>query len=220
MEKKYGFSMKPVIVLVLLKVFTLSWAQKVYDHLGCWKDTINGDKSFLPKIGSLSPKDHASSLYKCAKAAVSNGIPVFGIRNNSACVGSVHASLNYMRYGPSTRCYNGTGGPRSMDVYSLDGNKGHIHAAEAQEKRNFIYDLYSSSYALNNAFVRKVPSNIAKHPLVRNGHVRPVVLQPLFKEIDERDFGAYRPPVSGMNILTNPGFEQPLVNDPDRKSVV
>ena len=71
----------------------------------------------------------------------------------------------------------------------MPGNKGHIHAAEAQEKRNFIYDLYSSSYALNNAFVRKVPSNIAKHPLVRNGHVRPVVLQPLFKEIDERDFG-------------------------------
>lgn len=24
----------------------------------------------------------------------------------------------------------------------------------------------------------------------------------------------YRPPTSGINILTNPGFEQPLVNDP------
>ena len=27
-------------------------------------------------------------------------------------------------------------------------------------------------------------------------------------------FSAYRPPTSGINILTNPGFEQPLVNDP------
>ncbi len=27
-------------------------------------------------------------------------------------------------------------------------------------------------------------------------------------------FPVYRPPLSGINILTNPGFEQPLVNDP------
>ena len=27
-------------------------------------------------------------------------------------------------------------------------------------------------------------------------------------------FSVYRPPTSGINILTNPGFEQPLVNDP------
>ena len=34
-----------------------------------------------------------------------------------------------------------------------------------------------------------MPSNAAKHPLVRNGHVRPMFLQPLYKEIDEREFG-------------------------------
>lgn len=27
-------------------------------------------------------------------------------------------------------------------------------------------------------------------------------------------FSVYRPPTSGINVLTNPGFEQPLVNDP------
>ena len=62
-------------------------------------------------------------------------------------------------------------------------------AVEEQEKRNFIYDLYSSSYALKNPLFRNMPSNAAKHPLVKNGNVRPVLLQPLYKEIDERDFG-------------------------------
>lgn len=75
----------------------------------------------MPEIEFLSLKDQSSPLHKCARAAVLRGLPVFGIRNSSACVGSVHASLIYMRYGLSTQCYNGTGGPRSMDVYSMDG---------------------------------------------------------------------------------------------------
>ena len=42
---------------------------------------------------------------------------------------------------------------------------------------------------LTTIFVKNMPSNAARHPLVKDGHVRPVMLQPLFKEIDERDFG-------------------------------
>lgn len=58
----------------------------------------------------LHPKDHEVSLLRrCVTAALLSGVPVFGIRNNSVCVGSVHAALIYMRYGPSTKCYNGTG---------------------------------------------------------------------------------------------------------------
>ena len=91
----------------------------VYDYLGCWKDGV--DSSFLPEIGFLSLNDQSSPLHKCARAAALRGIPVFGIKNNSVCVGSVHALLTYMRYGRSTQCYNGIGGPRSMDVYSMDG---------------------------------------------------------------------------------------------------
>lgn len=74
-------------------------------------------------------------------------------------------------------------------VYFVIGNKLHYDTFEEQEKRNFIYDLYSSSYAVTNPPLRDMPSNAAKHPLVRNGHVTPVILQPLYKEIDERDFG-------------------------------
>ena len=45
--------------------------------------------------------------------------------------------------------------------------------------------------ALNNAIVQNgaIPRNAARHPLVKNGNVRPVMLQPLFKEIDELDYG-------------------------------
>lgn len=80
----------------------------------------------------------------------------------------------------------------------VTGNKPHENTdtLEEQEKRNFIYDLYSSSYALKNPLVSNMPSNAAKHPLVKNGHVRPVLLQPLYKEIDERDFGGR---VSSLN---------------------
>lgn len=75
----------------------------------------------FPKIRFLKLNDRVSLVHQCAKAAASHGISVFGIKKNSVCVGSVHASFIYMRYGPSAACYNGTGGPRSMDVYSLEG---------------------------------------------------------------------------------------------------
>lgn len=75
----------------------------------------------------------------------------------------------------------------------LSGNSPYHNTADEEEdgeKRNFIYDLYTSSYAQKKAaFSMNIPSNAAKHPLVRNGHVRPVFLQPLYKEIDEREFG-------------------------------
>ncbi|XP_068725993.1 uncharacterized protein [Montipora capricornis] len=209
--------MKFLSVVVLGTILGLSQPHLVYDHLGCWTDVVHGDGiSFLPKLGPLRLKDKISLIDQCAKAAVVRKIPVFGIRNNSMCVGSVHASFTYMRHGPSTQCYNGTGGPRSIDVYSLDGNTPRHNLAEGEEgeKRNFIYDLYTSSYSVEKFPPLNMPSNAAKHPLVRNGHVRPMFLQPLYKEIDEREFGAYNPPMSGTNILTNPSFEQPLVNDP------
>ena len=98
---------------------SLIFIPTVYDYLGCWQ---NHGINFLPEIPLLHPKDHKTSLlHRCANAALLSGIPVFGISNNSVCVGSVHASLIYMRYGASTACYNGTGGPSTMDVYGLDG---------------------------------------------------------------------------------------------------
>ena len=61
--------------------------------------------------------------------------------------------------------------------------------------------MYSSSYGdhvtnnimaeLNNALVQNgpMPRNAARHPLVKTGRVSPLMLQPLFKEIDELEYG-------------------------------
>ena len=48
--------------------------------------------------------------------------------------------------------------------------------------------------ALNNALDQNtvIPVNAARHPLVKNGRVKPLMLQPLFKEIDESDFRGRR----------------------------
>lgn len=48
--------------------------------------------------------------------------------------------------------------------------------------------------AFNNALDQNtvIPVNAARHPLVKNGRVKPLMLQPLFKEIDESDFRGRR----------------------------
>lgn len=88
-----------------------------------------------------------------------------------------------------------------MSLYKGAQGKKRQFNVEDQEKRNFISDLYNSAYgdhvtntimtALNNALIQNtaIPVNAARHPLVKNGRVKPLMLQPLFKEIDERDFG-------------------------------
>ena len=105
-----------VLIICILCQFSLA----VYDYLGCWNDN-----SSLPQIRLTQQERHShiSLLRQCSKAAFLNGFPVFGVTNNSVCVGSVYGVLTYMRSGPSTKCHNGTGGPNAMDVYSLDGKR-------------------------------------------------------------------------------------------------
>ena len=65
--------------------------------------------------------------------------------------------------------------------------------------------------ALNNALVQNVamPKNAARHPLVKTGRVSPIMLQPLFKEIDELDYGgkklSFSPRVSTPRYKRNLG---------------
>ena len=63
----------------------------------------------------------ANLLSHCQKTARNHGFGVFGVRDNARCVGSVHAKLLYMKYGPSGKCVNGTGGPNAVDFYSFEG---------------------------------------------------------------------------------------------------
>ncbi|KAJ7388028.1 hypothetical protein OS493_040292 [Desmophyllum pertusum] len=104
--------------------------------------------------------------------------PCVWILKDSDCVGSVH-TVTGLTCGMVLRL-NVTMAQVAqlpMDVYSLDGVKHHSQTEE-YEKRNFINDLYSSSYgdkaagnimaAINNALVQSaaIPANAARHPLV------------------------------------------------------
>ena len=56
--------------------------------------------------------------------------------------------------------------------------------------------------ALNNALVQNgaMPKNAARHPLVKTGRVSPLMLQPLFKEIDELEYGGNKLAYSRVRI--------------------
>ena len=56
--------------------------------------------------------------------------------------------------------------------------------------------------ALNNALVQNggMPKTAARHPLVKTGRVSPLMLQPLFKEIDELEYGGNKLSSSRLRI--------------------
>ena len=66
--------------------------------------------------------------------------------------------------------------------------------------------------AFNNVLVQNVamPRNAARHPLVKTGRVSPLMLQPLFKEIDELDYGGKEL----SSRLSTPRWEHKLIIPP------
>ena len=83
-----------------------------HDHLGCFKDT--SDRAMpaqLPRKNNL--------LQDCKEAAAFRGYTVFGIQNGVECWSGPDAPSTYDKYGPSTACRNGLGGPWANDVYKI-----------------------------------------------------------------------------------------------------
>ena len=79
---------------------------------------------------------------KCAQAASSLGHTVFAVSNGGnsrggECYSSCEAALEFAKYGRATNCaYDGTGGWKKMNVYSLDGK------SEVEKlKHNLLYFL-------------------------------------------------------------------------------
>jgi len=102
-------------------------SRKEYSSLGCWKlNAKNADENALADLNDDSPisdypPNTESLVSKCAKLAKKHGYSYFGIRNHFQCVSGVHAGFTYYKYGLSSNCSDGTGGPGAMDVYSLEG---------------------------------------------------------------------------------------------------
>ncbi len=65
----------------------------------------------LPRSSSL--------LEDCKQEAAFRGYTVFGIQNGVECWSGPNAANTYDKYGTSTACTNGLGGPWANDVYRI-----------------------------------------------------------------------------------------------------
>ena len=100
-----------------------------FDYLGCWADNFTSRDSpskamgavmFMLREQQLNDRTNRM-LTKCARTAHQRSYSVFGIFNHSSCVSSAHARMTYTKFGRSSQCLNGTGGPNENSVYSLEG---------------------------------------------------------------------------------------------------
>merc|ERR1719447_2230956 len=88
-----------------------------YRSVGCWKDVAK--KRAIPGLdkdigGSYVTRKDA--INKCFKAALKKGMKVFAVQNGGWCAAS-KSTTTYKKYGKSTGCKNGKGGPERSDVY-------------------------------------------------------------------------------------------------------
>jgi hypothetical protein len=93
----------------------------IYNNIGCW-----GDKAerAMPVLEGADPsitgdyKKREDSIVKCYNYAKSKGYKYFGIQDGGHCQGSNNLA-EAQKYGPSTVCSNGKGGPWANDVYEI-----------------------------------------------------------------------------------------------------
>ena len=57
---------------------------------------------------------------KCYEAALSLGYDIFAVQDGGQCFGTTNAANTYNKYGQSSKCYGGTGGPMANDVYRIN----------------------------------------------------------------------------------------------------
>ena len=63
--------------------------------------------------------DASKSIEKCKKIAFSEGYEVFGVQATGQCHTGPRAHLTYNKYGESSSCVNGQGGPWANTVYRI-----------------------------------------------------------------------------------------------------
>lgn len=99
-----------------------------YSSLGCWREDLTSSERAIPDLQTDQyqhymqlPRMLHNIVSECAQKTKSYGYSVFGVRDHHQCVSDPHAGHTYSKYGPSSLCRNGTGGPGAINVYSLEG---------------------------------------------------------------------------------------------------
>ena len=99
-----------------------------YESRGCWKDrkttprTLTDIDIDIPKTFGSHYKKRKDPILHCLQAAIARGYVVFALQDGGQCFGS--SSLkSYSKWGTSTDCARGLGGPLANDVYEIrNGN--------------------------------------------------------------------------------------------------
>ena len=83
------------------------------EYLGCWKDTA--DRAISGGFEHFGTR----TVENCHDLAATRGNSVFAVQATVHCFTAADAEATYQKYGQSTDCYNGVGGPWANDVYKI-----------------------------------------------------------------------------------------------------
>ena len=84
--------------------------------------TLEGNKKVTSIIDGHYIR-RSKEVEKCYRAALSLGYDTFAVQDGGQCFSSANAATTYNKYGQSTKCYGGTGGPMANDVYRINYGK-------------------------------------------------------------------------------------------------
>ena len=94
--------------------------------LGCFKDT---GRRAIPEMDGRNPlvkgfyRKRADATVRCGLVAMRFGYRVFAVQHQGQCFTGPRAHLTYRKYGRSSKCKNGKGGPWANDVYRVNGKE-------------------------------------------------------------------------------------------------
>lgn len=103
------------IQLNLISFLARGWSNIVIRRIGCFKDKPRR------AAGSMvaNQKGLKFAVRDCAHQARKRGYNIFAVQNGGECFLGPRAKITYNKYGRSTKCRGGKGGPWANDVYHL-----------------------------------------------------------------------------------------------------
>ena len=93
-----------------------------YESDGCWNDGIPRTLASIDDIVSETYghyKTRSQPIQKCFDVAKSGGYKIFALQDGGYCYGSIDDRF-YKKYGNSTVCVDGKGGPMVNSVYRIN----------------------------------------------------------------------------------------------------
>ena len=93
-----------------------------YELLGCWNDGIPRTLASIDDIVSETYghyKTRSQPIQNCFDVAKAEGYKIFALQDGGYCYGSIDDRF-YKKYGASTKCSYGKGGPMANSVYRIN----------------------------------------------------------------------------------------------------